>query len=387
MFPRRLHPSLYASFDLYPSSKGAATHIHRMAQTLFRVMGGGLFYVLGGPDLPVYQSEGDVEIFRFYGEIPNLLERALAFGSRLSAILDRQARTLKLCHFRDPWSGVPLLSNKDRTWKTVYEINGLPSIELPLTYPHLAPRTIQKIRDQEAFCWSQADMIVTPSHTIEENLLSLGVDGKRIVVIPNGADIPESASRPKSAPSRYIIYFGALQPWQGLKVLLEAMTRLVDLEELKLVICASGKRSRAKAYRKMADKLDLGEKVLWRFRLPKSELNAWIQHAEISVAPLTDCTRNIEQGCSPLKILESMAAGVPVVASDLPSVREIITDSVDGRLVRPDRPSDLARAIRLLLDYPDKAKEMGEAARAKIKRQFTWERSMGLLSEVYRRLL
>ena len=71
-----------------------------------------------------------------------------------------------------------------------------------------------------------------------------------------------------------------------------------------------------------------------------------------------------------------MAAGVPVVASDLPAVRELIDDGVHGRLVAPDRPGELARAIRVLLDYPEQRAAMGAAARAHIERHFTWERSV-----------
>ena len=94
----------------------------------------------------------------------------------------------------------------------------------------------------------------------------------------------------------------------------------------------------------------------------------------------------MEQGCAPLKVLESLAAGVPVVASDLPPVREIVTDGVEGRLVAPDRPAELARAIRLLLHVPGLREEMATAARRKAERELSWDRSVALLKEVYRSL-
>ena len=81
----------------------------------------------------------------------------------------------------------------------------------------------------------------------------------------------------------------------------------------------------------------------------------WRQHALVSVAPLTDSPRNVIQGCAPLKIVESMASGAAVVASDVPPVRELIRDRHDGWLVHPDRPAELARAMRILLDHPDLA--------------------------------
>jgi glycosyltransferase involved in cell wall biosynthesis len=82
-----------------------------------------------------------------------------------------------------------------------------------------------------------------------------------------------------------------------------------------------------------------------------------------------------------------MAAGVPVIASDLPSVREILTDGNEGRLVRPERPAELARAVRILLEYPERREEMGRNARLKIERSFTWTRATETLSMFYDSLL
>ncbi len=378
------HRALYSAFDRFPSQKGAATHINRMAQTLFDCMGGGLLYVLGDEELPVYQREGDIEILRYSRPVTNFLERTQKYGRRLGALLEQQSDSLRICHFRDPWSGIPVLARGDRPYKTVYEVNGLPSIELPYTYPKAAPQTLARIRAAEEFCWTNADRVITPSHTIRENLIAFGAPARKITVIANGAEQADPAPRPACAPARYLIYFGALQRWQGVDVLLRAFGRLADMDDLYLVVCASTHPRYAKPYHKLAEKLEIAHRVLWFFRLSEKELAPWRAHALLSIAPLTECSRNLEQGCSPLKVLESMAAGVPVVASDLPSVREIITDQVDGCLVRPDRPSELARAIRVLLEYPDYLRAMGERARMRIQQDFTWRRATELLIECYR---
>lgn len=383
--PLELAPrSLYAAFDRFPSPKGAATHIARMATTLFETFGGGLLYVLGGEELPCYQREGNVEILRFEEALPNYLERAVRFGAMLTDVIGRHGHALELCHFRDPWSGLPIIARNNRTYRTVYEVNGLPSIELPFTWPDLAPATLAKIRAAERFCWEGADAIITPSHTIAENLIGLGVDRAKVSVIPNGADLSTAMpARPEGAPERYILYFGALQRWQGIDVLLNAFARLADDPSLRLVICASTHHRNAKLYRRLAARLGVGERVVWEYALNKNDLAGWIAHAALSVAPLTECSRNIEQGCAPLKILESLAYGVPVVASDLPAVREIVEDGVQGRLVRPDRPAELARAIRVLLEYPERAREMGTAGRERIAASFTWEHAAGALRRLY----
>lgn len=385
---RYQHQSLYAAFDRFPSPKGAAVHIAQMAQTLFDTTQGGLLYVLGDETLPAYQEEpGPVEIVRSTASVPNLLQRTIIYGRYLAALRQEQAATLRLCHFRDPWSGVPLLTEPTRGYRVIYEVNGLPSLELPDRYPQLGPRTLAKIQRLEAHCLAHADAIMTPSATTRENLVRLGATADKIWVIPNGADVVPIPPRPLHAPTRYLLYFGALQPWQGIDTLLQAFALLADYEDLWLVLVVANSPDVARPYRKLAEKLAIADRILWLFELSQDDLLPWRAHALLSLAPLTESVRNVEQGCCPLKILESMAVGVPVVASDLPAVRELVRDGVDGLLVRPDRPAMLARAVRLLLDYPQRIAEMGAQARERIATGFTWEHSRTKLAALYQRML
>jgi glycosyltransferase involved in cell wall biosynthesis len=215
-------------------------------------------------------------------------------------------------------------------------------------------------------------------------LRARGVPEDRLHVVRNGADTRATrALAPPEPPQRYLIYFGALQPWQGVDTALRALSRLRDLEDLELVICASVHGRRAKPYRKLAEKLEVEDRVRWHFGLSEPELAPWRDNALLSLAPLRDCSRNSAQGCAPLKILESMAAGVAVVASDLPVVRELMVDGEHGRLVAPDGPSELARAIRVLLDFPQRRAAMGAAARAHVAAQLSWTASTARLREIY----
>lgn len=381
-------PSLYAAFDLFPSRKGAAIHIEKFAAALFEKMNGGLLYVIGNESLASYQLEENIEIVRFGVPVQNYLQRAIAFNKRLAGLLDECEDSLQICHFRDIWSGAAILSRENRKYKTIFEVNGFPSVELPYVYRHISPETLEKLRVQERICLEAADKIITPSHSIKKKVLSYDIRDEKVAVIPNGANIrPATAEKPADAPERYLIYFGAMQAWQGVDILLKAFARLIDLGGLRLVICSSNHSRRSKLLRKLAEKLEINEKIIWRFGLSENELAPWLEHAALSVAPLTECSRNIEQGCAPLKILESLAAGVPVVASDLPSVREIMTDREHGRLIHADRPGELARVIRVLLQYPDLLKEMGEKAKERIERDFLWEKSVEELKAVYSAIL
>ena len=373
------HRAAYVAFDRFPSTKGSAVHIRHMAAELFTRYGGGLLCVLGGGELPAYQRENGVEIVRFGAVVPNLLDRAEAFSAWVAEQLDPHRKTLELCHVRDPWSALPALATDARL---VYEANGLPSIELPYAWPLAAPSTLAKVRDLESECLRRAAAVVVPSSVIARAVTERGAEPDRVHLVPNGADpVPAGLPRPAGAPGRYLIYVGALQPWQGLDVLLRAFARLADLTDLSLVVCSSVSPSRARPLHRLAERLGVTDRMLWRYTLPHPEVAAWLAHAELSVAPLTASPRNLEQGCSPIKIWESMAAGTAVVASDLPVVREVLGEH--GRLVPPDRPAELARAIRVLLEYPQACAELGHRARRHVEENFTWAHARTRLAGVY----
>ena len=82
-----------------------------------------------------------------------------------------------------------------------------------------------------------------------------------------------------------------------------------------------------------------------------------------------------------------MALATPVIASDLPAVREIITDRTLGVLARPDRPTELARQMRLLLEHPTQREKMGQKAQKHILQNFIWEQKRQELSDFYTEIL
>ncbi|MEM9673981.1 MAG: glycosyltransferase [Bacteroidota bacterium] len=378
------YPSLYAAFDPYPSAKGSATHIRHFSKTLFNELGGGILYSLGPADEPAQSVEGNVCYERFNQPIKNYLQRAEAYTKRLQELLSAQP-AMELVHFRDIWGGLPLLEDAAKATK-IFEVNGLPSVELPYRYGNLPRSTLDKIYQLEQHCLLQADHIIVPSATISQYLKRRGVLPDKISLIPNGAEVPPIFDRPSDAPEKYLIYFGALQVWQGVDVLLKALRYLQDFDKLKLLICAAHRRHYVKPYRKLAEKLGVADRIVWKFCLPQDELWAYVQHAELSIAPLKEGSRNLEQGCCPLKIVESMACGTTTVASDLPVVRELLTDRVDGKLVKAERPAELARAIRVLLDYPEENAKLAREAKKKVVEQYQWSKQCTQLSELYQML-
>jgi glycosyltransferase involved in cell wall biosynthesis len=382
------HRALYAAFDRVPSAKGAAIHIAHAVRALERAAGNTLLACVADGRLPEGEREGGVEVLRLGAGAPDLVERVRLFRRSLAAVLEAQRGSLRICHFRDPWSGIPILDaygkGQGGRVATVYEVNGLPSIEMPYRFPAIAARTLERIREMERRCLAEADFILTPSATLARNLERMGVAPERITVIPNGADLaPPAPRRPRGAPARYFLYFGALQPWQGVGAAIAALPRVADLG-IPLVICSSQPPAIGRALQARARRLGVERSVHWRHELTREALAPWIAHAVASLAPLTETPRNLEQGCCPLKILESMAAGTPVIASDLAPVRELVTHGEHGLLVRPGRPEFLARAMRALADEPAAREAMGRRARRRMQRHYTWSGIEQRLERWYR---
>jgi glycosyltransferase involved in cell wall biosynthesis len=132
--------------------------------------------------------------------------------------------------------------------------------------------------------------------------------------------------------------------------------------------------------------LGIGDRVTILPPVTQTELAAFLHTSDAVLAPLTINDRNVVQGCCPLKILEGMAAGVPVIASDLPVVRELGSAGVHFLLVKPGSVDQLAEAALRLWSDKAIAKQIGEQARAHGEANYTWERSGAALVAAYREL-
>ena len=379
--------SVYVAFDPYPSHKGSAIHIEKASGVLDDRIGDTLLLTLAAQTKR--RTGSKIKHLQFKTDEQNFLSRGLAFSRWVDGQLDQQHQ-LRVGHFRDIWGGIPIVNRPHIT--SVFEVNGLPSIELPSRFSHIGQGTIDKIKRLEDECLAACNHVICPSQTIRAHLVSRGVSCDKITVISNGATPPPrkkkiSFTTPKRLPTSYIVYFGALQPWQGIDVLLKSMQYLADKPHLKLVICTAHKPKHSRPYMKLARKLDLTDQVIWMHKLSKKRLFRVIDGATCTIAPLTECARNLEQGCSPLKIFESMACKAPIIASDLPVVREILVPDKEAKLVKADRPAELARAIRLLIDYPEYGQKLADAAYTKFLNRYTWDKIDRMLSEFYDKLV
>ncbi|MFS4491829.1 glycosyltransferase family 4 protein [Maribacter sp. 2308TA10-17] len=363
----------YIAFDVFPSQKGAATHIDHCLKALQNTFATGILICLGTEEMPSFQydSERKLYVYRFKEKIRNFLERTQQFQNTVTKLLQLPlAEYVKLVHFRDVWGGVASL-NTNVKFHTVFEVNAFSHLELPNRYSNSSPAALAKIKKLEKRCLLDSTAIITPSPITKSFMVkTFDTNPKKITVIPNGVSIFKTK---KNTPkSRYILYFGAFQKWQGIKTLFKAFKELNDLD-LRLMLCSSVPQKRIEVYQDLARDIGIFERIDWFFELNKKELAQKIKDAFLTVAPLTACNRNIVQGCNPLKVLESMSYGTPVVASKLPVIEHLIEDGETGFLVPPDRPQLLGRRIRTLMEREKLVGQVGSKAKKSIEEKYLWE--------------
>jgi glycosyltransferase involved in cell wall biosynthesis len=392
---------LYAAFDLVPSPKGASTHITYFVRGLVDAGYDVTLVTAGDPALPERDSYYGATLLRVpWSGDPHFLKRALAFGEYVLNHI-ATAPPYEVIHVRSIWAGFPLAQVKERyNFKLLYEVNGLPSIEMKYHYPAMAGTTVlDKFKERELATLHTADAIITVAQVTAAYITSLGVSSEKITVIPNGFDPVLFSNQyavisdqspvftPQSPTLPTLLYIGTLADWQGLDTLIQAMPLIVAERPAQLHIVGRGRKRQLKALRKRAQKLGVEEFVVVETAVKHKHIPAIIAQADICLAPLSYNDRNVTQGCCPLKIIEYMAGGKPIVAANLPVVRELVCEGVEALLFEPDNPEDMARQILKLLEDEALAAELAANAASRATHQFTWQIAQSRLLQNYQTLL
>jgi len=393
----------YISFDTVPAPKGAAIHIVAFARNLASAFG-EIQLVTVSPNSEVTDSQ-DFSPGVVQTTLPavgdTLIHRVLYFRAMLESWW--KGRQFDVIHLRSIYEGFPIAVNKEKLCKClIFEVNGLPSIELKYRYPAVADdrELLHKLRVQEKICLDAADLIVTPSTVTRDYLQTRGVESEKIRVIPNGVDlsiftysarqegIDDSISNSTPIPNCFrLLYFGTLSAWQGVNLAIEALALANHDLPTELIIIGQGRSQQLVALRKLAQKLNVQEQLTILETMSQVQLLQHIHQADAIVAPLTPNDRNLVQGCCPLKVLEAMATGTPVIASDMPVVRELGTDGEHFLLVKPGSAKAIKDAVLRLIQEPELAPHLAIAARKRIEKYYTWQQAGAALVEAYKSLM
>lgn len=232
--------------------------------------------------------------------------------------------------------------------------------------------------------------VVAVTAHLRDDLISLfDVPREKIVALPNGVDLrhfanvcPRDAARERLGlrpEDRVVVYAGQLRPEKGVDVLVRAAATLKNIT----VVIVGGEATDRERLRRLMLELDTHNVVLLDY-VPAAEVPLYLNAASVLVLPHSGKVAASAKYTCPLKLFEYMAAGVPIVASELPAVSEIIRHGENGWLVKPDSPAALAEGLRHLIENPGRASDMARRA-AREAEGYTWERRAERILDSVRR--
>lgn len=211
-----------------------------------------------------------------------------------------------------------------------------------------------------------------------------GLDPRKTVVIPNGVDttiwasaLPiDSSAYGIPATAQIILTVARLEHQKGIDVLIAAAARfLASLPDAHLVIVGEGEARQQ--YEDQAKALEVASRIHWLGH--RGDVASWMQRAQLFVLP------SRWEGM-PNVILEAMAAGVTVVATDVEGVSELLNDSVNGRIVPSENPVVLAEVTIQLMSQPEFSEKLAAAAQETVAKEFTIEAMVQRYAALYRQL-
>ena len=204
------------------------------------------------------------------------------------------------------------------------------------------------------------------------------------IVIPNavntkdfhpGVDASKIIKRHKLEGKKVVLFVGRIKFHKGIEYFVSSAKFLGD--DTKYLIVGSGDFE--PPIRDLIKSLDLEDKVILVGKVPQDELPLYYAACDLFVLP--SLTRLEAFG---IVGLEAMASGKPVIVSDIPGVREVITDGKEGYLTPPMEIKVMAEKIKRLLSDPGLCRKMGGRGRAKVVSRFDISKIVDDLEKVYR---
>jgi glycosyltransferase involved in cell wall biosynthesis len=245
----------------------------------------------------------------------------------------------------------------------IYEAHNIPQSQ-----PMLFKKLINKI-----------SKFVVLTQSLKEEFVKIGVNAEKILISPDavdlaqfGKDMSKLAIRKKVTLPKdktIILYTGHLYPWKGVYTMLRA-AREFDKDEY-LFVFVGGTNSDSKKFKEKINEIDIKNVKLVRHQV-HHDMPLFLHAADILVLPNSAEKEIFAKHTSPLKLFEYMAAERPIVASDLPSIREVLDEEL-AEMVPADDPKALAVGIKAALHGEELSKSRVDKARKKVE-EFTWEK-------------
>jgi len=226
--------------------------------------------------------------------------------------------------------------------------------------------------------------VTSLDYAINSNLCNW-VSPERFIEIPNGVDIKRfnpninlSVFKHNFDGFEIILFVGALDRphyFKGIEYLLRAFSTLNRKKTLLLIV---GDGNLKQYYMKLSESLGILNHTVFLGKVTDEDLPYYYALSDIFVLPSINAGEAFG-----MVLLEAMACGIPVIASNLPGIRKVVDDGVNGLLVIPKNVPDLALKIDFLLENEKIRKDFGKSGRQKVEAQYAWEKIIRKLERLY----
>ena len=232
----------------------------------------------------------------------------------------------------------------------------------------------------ESKLFKTSQKITAVSRAVAGELGEYGLDRCEITVVGNGVDEKTfSPSRNKKNIPPYVLYAGVLRARKGIFDFIKSAQYVSkEFPDVKFIVCGTGRLLKKSI--EYAQRECLQKNVLFLGYVSRNKLIAMYQQATVHVIP------SLYEGLATV-LLEAMACGLPVVATDIGGNNEVISSGVNGILVPPRHPEELAKAIVKLLNDASLRERIGKAARKTIEAHYTWDRITDITLDCYKDIL
>jgi glycosyltransferase involved in cell wall biosynthesis len=160
-----------------------------------------------------------------------------------------------------------------------------------------------------------------------------------------------------------VMYVGNLEPYQGLDLLLESFRLVIGQGRTAQLVVIGGQPAAIESYQALAQRLGLGDRVIFTGPRPPGQLGHFLAQATVVVSP------RIKGENTPMKVYSYLDSGRPLLATRLPTHTQVLDESI-AMLVEPT-PEDMARGLLALLSDPDLRKRLSEAARHRVAQEYS----------------